>query len=423
MMLSPAAIAAVIEILAPGDFYWDKHRIIYTAALDLYSRGEAVDSLTVVDELEKRGQLERVDGKSYVASLFHAVPATANAAHYARIVTEMAVLRALIEAGREIAALGWDRPGETADLVARAQQIVFDVEGSRSRGELTPFKTTLTETFERVRHLYETREEFTGLRSGFVDLDRVTAGFQPSNLVVIAARPAMGKSAFALTIAAHVALREEVPCAFFSLEMSQQEIAQRLICMQGKVDSHAIRSGKLTRDDWPRLVKACSDLERVPLYVDDTPGLSLVELRSRVQTLKRREPDLGLVVVDYLQLMTTGRSEESRLQEVSAISRGLKSLAKDLDVPVIALSQLSRAVEQRTDKRPILSDLRESGGIEQDADLVIFLYRHEYYAKNETDESDRGMAEVAVAKHRNGPTDTVKLAFISRYAKFSDPPK
>ena len=255
----------------------------------------------------------------------------------------------------------------------------------------------------------------TGVPSGFRDLDQITAGFQRSNLVILAARPSMGKSALGLSIIANV-VREGIPAAFFSLEMSNQEIAQRLMCMESKVDSQHIRTGKLKPEDWPRLAKACADLEKVPLYIDDTPGLTLLELRSRAQTLKRREPRLGLVVVDYLQLMTAGGNVESRLQEVSSISRGLKALAKDLDVPILALSQLSRAVEQRHDKRPILSDLRESGGIEQDADLVMFIYRDEYYNKEESE--DQGMAEVHVAKHRNGPTDTIKLAFLSRYAKF-----
>ena len=416
MMLAPGAIGAVSEVLDAGDFYRESHAKIYRAALALYAKGEPVDAITLVDELELRGELEAVGGRARVHELAALVPATANAAHYARIVREMATLRGLIKAGDAIAQLGWDRSGETVDLVARAEQMVYELGESRITGALDSFKDTLGDVFRRISDLYETGGETTGVPSGFRDLDRITAGFQPGNLIVLAARPSMGKSALALSIIEHVVLKETLPCAFFTLEMSRQEVAQRLLGMWSKVDSHRIRTGKLERDDWPRLAAAANALEPAPLFVDDTPALSLLELRSRSQTLKRREPDLAMVVVDYMQLMTTGRQEESRLQEVSAISRGLKGIARDLDVPILALSQLSRAVEQRTDKRPILSDLRESGGIEQDSDVVMFIYRDEYY---NSDSDKQGLAEVHVAKHRNGPTDTIELAFLKRYAKFS----
>jgi replicative DNA helicase len=419
MMISPGAIAAVSEILDAGDFYRESHAKIYRAALQLYGKNEPVDAITLTNELEQRGELEDVGGRVRLHELSNLVPASANARHYAEIVRENATLRGLIVAGGEIAQLGWEREGEPDDLVAQAEQLVFVLGERGADGDLVLFKDTLVETFQRISHLYESGAEVTGLASGFKDLDRITAGFQPTNLVIIAARPSMGKSGFALEIASHVAVDQQTPCAFFSLEMSRQEIAQRLICSRGKVDAHHIRTGKLSKDDWPRLAQACGQLESAPLYVDDTPALSLLELRARAQTLKRREPNLGLVVVDYLQLMTTGRSEESRLQEVSAISRGLKEIAKDLDIPVIALSQLNRSPEQRHDKRPMLSDLRESGSIEQDSDLVMFLYREEYYDRDETDDSNKGIAEVIVAKHRNGPTGDFKVAFISRYAKFA----
>jgi replicative DNA helicase len=419
MMLSPGAIAAVSEILDAGDFYRESHGKIYRAALQLYGKNEPVDAITLTNELEQRGELEAVGGRVRLHELARLVPATANARHYAEIVRETATLRGLIRAGGEIAQLGWEREGEPTELVARAEQLVFELGERRAQGDLVLFKDTLVETFQRISHLYESGAEVTGLPTGFKDLDRLTAGLQPANLVILAARPSMGKSAFALEIASHVAVDAQRPCAFFSLEMSRQEVAQRLICSRGKVDAHAIRTGRLAKDDWPRLAQACGKLEAAPLYVDDTPALSLLELRARAQTLKRRQPDLSLVVVDYLQLMTTGRSEESRLQEVSAISRGLKEIAKDLDLPVVALSQLSRAVEQRHDKRPILSDLRESGSIEQDADLVMFLYRDEYYERDEADDSKKGIAEVIVAKHRNGPIGSFNVAFISRYAKFA----
>jgi len=419
MMLSPNAIAAVTEILDGSDFYRESHAKIYRAALQLYGKNEPVDAITLTNELEQRGELEDVGGRVRLHELARLVPASTNAGHYAEIVRETATLRGLILAGGQIAQLGWDREGEPQELVARAEQLVFELAERRAEGELVLFKDTLVETFQRISHLYESGAEVTGLASGFKDLDKLTAGFQPSNLVILAARPSMGKSAFALEIANHVAVDLQTPCAFFSLEMSRQEVAQRLICSRGKVDAHHIRTGKLSKDDWPRLAQACGQLESAPLYVDDTPALSLLELRARAQTLKRREPNLGLVVVDYLQLMTTGRSEESRLQEVSSISRGLKEIAKDLDLPVVALSQLNRSPEQRHDKRPMLSDLRESGSIEQDADLVMFLYREEYYDRDETDDSNKGVAEVIIAKHRNGPTGDFKVAFISKYAKFA----
>jgi replicative DNA helicase len=419
MMLSPGAIAAVSEVLDAGDFYRESHGRIYRAALQLYGKNEPVDAITLTNELEQRGELDAVGGRVRLYELARLVPATANARHYAEIVRETATLRGLIRAGGEIAQLGWEREGEPTELVARAEQLVFELGERRAQGDLVLFKDTLVETFQRISHLYESGAEVTGLPTGFKDLDRITAGLQPANLIILAARPSMGKSAFALEIANHVSVDANRPVAFFSLEMSRQEVAQRLICSRGKVDAHAIRTGRLAKDDWPRLAQACGKLEAAPLYVDDTPALSLLELRARAQTLKRRQPDLSLLVVDYLQLMTTGRGEESRLQEVSAISRGLKEIAKDLDLPVVALSQLSRAVEQRHDKRPVLSDLRESGSIEQDADLVMFLYRDEYYERDEADDSKKGIAEVIVAKHRNGPIGSFNVAFISRYAKFA----
>jgi replicative DNA helicase len=419
MMISPLAIGAVSEILDASDFYRESHGKIFRAALQLYGKNEPVDAITLTNELEQRGELDEIGGRVRLHELAKLVPATANVRHYAEIVRETATLRGLIRAGGEIAQLGWEREGEPTELVARAEQLVYEIGERRTEGELVLFKDALVETFQRISHLYESGAEVTGLPSGFRDLDKLTAGFQPSNLVIIAARPSMGKSAFALEIANHVAVDLNIPCAFFSLEMSQQEVAQRLMCSRGKVDAHHIRTGKLAKEDWPRLVNACGQLEAAPLYVDDTPALSLLELRARAQTLKRRRPELGLVVVDYLQLMTTGRSEESRLQEVSSISRGLKEIAKDLDLPVVALSQLNRSPEQRHDKRPMLSDLRESGSIEQDADLVMFLYREEYYDRDETDDSNKGVAEVIIAKHRNGPTGDFKVAWISKYAKFA----
>jgi replicative DNA helicase len=420
MMISPNAIAAVSEILDASDFYRESHGKIYRAAIRLYSKNEPVDAITLTNELEQSGELEEVGGRVRLHELSLIVPASANAGHYAEIVRETATLRGLIRAGGEIAQLGWEREGEPTDLVARAEQLVFELAERRAEGELVLFKDAVIEAFDRIHHLYETKADVTGLSTGFKELDNMTSGLQPCNLVVLAARPSMGKSGFALEIAAHVALGEKTPCAFFSLEMSQQEVTQRLICSRGKVDSNAVRGGKLTKEDWNRVTKVCSELENIPLYVDDTPAISLLELRARAQTLKRREPNLGLIVVDYLQLMTTGTREESRLQEVSKISRDLKALAKDLDIPILALSQLNRNAEQRPGKRPMLSDLRESGAIEQDADIVMFLYREEYYERENTDADKQGKAEVIVAKHRNGATASFEVNFISRYVKFTN---
>jgi len=419
MMISPGAIGAVSEIVDAGDFYRESHAKIYRSALALYAKGEPVDAITLTDELEERGELDAVGGRVRLHELAALVPATANAAHYARIVHETATLRGLIRAGGEIARLGWERPGETGDLVDQAEQILYDLSQQRVTGEWSEIESLLKESFERITALYESGVDLTGTPSGFRDLDRLTSGFQPGNLVIVAARPSMGKSALALCIAANMGVRHNIPVGLFTLEMSKSEVTQRLMCSEAKVESQRLRNGKLAQDDWPRLTAACDKLAKAPIYVDDTGLLNMMEVRSKARRLKARHPNLGLIIVDYLQLLTPSHRRESdgRVQEVSEMSRSLKILARDLDVPIVALSQLSRAVEQRTDKRPILSDLRESGSIEQDADLVAFVYRDEYY--NE-DSDQQGIAEVILAKHRNGPTDSIKLSFLKRYAKFSD---
>jgi replicative DNA helicase len=420
MMLSPGAIAAVSDVLSPDgrEFYRESHARIYRAALALYAKGEPVDAITLVDQLDERGDLEDVGGKVRIHELAALVPASANAGHYAQIVKESATLRGLIRVGGEIARLGWERPGETAELVDRAEQVLFELSQEKATSEFSHIEALLKESFERITQLYESGSDVTGVPSGFRDLDRITSGFQEGNLIVMAARPSMGKSALGLGVAANLAVRKEIPVALFTLEMSKTEVTQRLMCSEAKVESQRLRTGKLAADDWPRLTAACDKLARAPLYVDDTGSITMMEIRSKARRLKSKHPDLGLIVVDYLQLMTSGTTAENRVQEVSQISRSLKVLARDLDVPIIALSQLSRAVEQRHDKRPILSDLRESGSIEQDADIVMFIYRDEYYNGEESEQ--QGLAEVIVAKHRNGPTDTVKLSFLKRYAKFSD---
>jgi replicative DNA helicase len=420
MMLSQGAIAAVSEVLSSDgrEYYRESHAKIYRAGLSLYAKGEPVDAITLVDHLDERGELEDVGGKVRIHELAALVPASANAGHYAQIVKEAATLRGLIRAGGEIARLGWERPGETTELVDQAEQILFDLSQERAQGEFSHIEALLKESFDRITALYESGADVTGVPSGFRDLDRITSGFQEGNLIVLAARPSMGKSALGLCMAANLAVRRNVPVALFTLEMSKSEVTQRLMCSEAKVESQRLRTGKLSADDWPRLTAACDKLAKAPIYVDDTGSITMMEIRSKARRLKSKHPELGLILIDYLQLMTSGTTAENRVQEVSQISRSLKVLARDLDVPIIAMSQLSRAVEQRHDKRPILSDLRESGSIEQDADIVCFIYRDEYYNAEESDQ--QGLAEVIVAKHRNGPTDTVKLSFLKRYAKFAD---
>jgi len=406
MLLSEAAIEAASDALDAGDFYRESHARIYRAALELYQQGQPVDAITVADKLDERGELVEVGGKERIHELAALVPATSNAGHYARIVREMATLRGLTAVGEQIQRLGWERPGETPELVDRAEQMVFDLAQHRIRG-----------SFEQITRMYESGGEMTGTPTGFRDVDHMTSGLQPGNLVVIAGRPSMGKSAFALGIASNLALQHGTPVAVFTLEMSKLEVAQRLMCAEGRVELQRLRTGRLTNEDWPRLVKACDALTKAPIYVDDTRLTTMLEIRAKARRLKAREPKLGAIVIDYLQLMSSGANAENRVQEVSQISRSLKVIAGDLEVPVIALSQLSRAVESRTDKRPLLSDLRESGAIEQDSDLVMFLYRDEYYNENS---EDQGLAEVILAKHRNGPVGTEKLAFLKRFAKFAD---
>ena len=326
----------------------------------------------------------------------------------------MGTLRGLIRVGQEIARLGWERPGETTDLLDQAEQVLFDLSQGRVQSEFSHIEELLKESFERITALYEAGVDVTGIPTGFRELDKLTSGFQQGNLIIVAARPSMGKSALALCSAVNIAVRHGVPVALFTLEMSKSEVTQRLMCSEGKVESQRLRTGKLAQDDWSRLTAACDKLMKAPIYVDDAGSTTMMDIRSKSRRLKSQHPDLGLIVVDYLQLMTSGKD----MEEVSQISRQLKVLARDLGVPILALSQLSRAVEQRHDKRPILSDLRESGSIEQDADIVMFIYRDEYYNPEETDQ--QGLAEVHIAKHRNGPTDTVKLSFLKRYAKFAD---
>ncbi len=415
MLESKEAIANVIEIVKADDFYKPAHTEIYETILELYGRGERPDAITVAEELNRRNTLDSIGGKPYIHGLLEAYPTASSAAGYARIVEEHALLRRLIEAGNEVANLGFSMPEDVVDAVDRAEEIVYQVGDRRLRDDVMPIRPLLTENMEAIEQLYERGEHLTGLSSGFTELDEKTLGFQPSNLIIIAARPSMGKSALMGDFALHAAVRQKAPVVIFSLEMSRNEIVQRFLSSEAKVDSQRIRKGSLQEQDWARLSNALGRLHEAPVFIDDSASISLMEMRAKCRRLKAKY-GLGLIVIDYLQLMQSPRKSENRNQEVSEISRALKILARELAVPVVCASQLNRSVESRSDKRPMLGDLRESGAIEQDADLVMFLYRDEFY---NPDSEHRGEAELILAKHRNGPTGTVHLAFMNQYTKFA----
>jgi replicative DNA helicase len=417
MLLSRDAIAAAVEACGPDDFYKPAHGHTFEAITSLYARGEPADPVTVADELDRASLLEAVGGRAALLSLQADSPATANAGRYARIIEEHALLRRLIGVAGEIAELGYSLPDDVASVVDRAESMVFEVAERRVTTSLRPLKELLEESLDRLEALYGQGDSITGVPTGYTDLDERLSGLQKSNLVIVGARPAMGKTAFALGIAAHAAMEAHVPVLLFSLEMSHSEITQRLLVSEARVDSGRIRNGKLMDTDWPKISQAIGRLGEAPLFVDDNPNLTVMEIRAKARRLKAQHSDLGLIIIDYLQLMSGRHNSESRQVEISEISRGLKILARELQVPVVALSQLSRQLESRADKRPMLSDLRESGSIEQDADVVLFLYRDEVY---NPDSADRGTAEIIVSKHRNGPTGYTKLAFLDHYTRFAN---
>ncbi len=413
MLVSPAAVAAAGDRLRREDFYRESHRLIYDTILELFSEGEPIDIVTVADHLESRGVLERVGGRAYIHTLASTVPAAANAPHYADIVHENAVLRSLIEVGNKIAEMGYERRGEVKELLDRCEEMVFSITHFQVGGEVQSLEEILGRQFERIEKLHAAGKSVTGVPTGFPDLDRITSGLQDSNLVILAARPSMGKTSLALDIAQHVAIKEEIPVLIFSLEMSKEELAQRMMCAQGKVDNHRLRTGTVDSDDWSKLTTACGTLMKAPIYIDESANPNIFEIRAKTRRLAGKVP-LGLVIVDYLQLMMPDNDRlQNREQEIARISRSLKIMARELKLPVLALSQLSRAPEKRNTPRPQLSDLRESGAIEQDADVVLFIYRE----KEETGHLGN-TAELIVAKHRNGPTGTVDLVFRDQYASF-----
>ncbi|OGX26466.1 MAG: replicative DNA helicase [Omnitrophica WOR_2 bacterium RIFCSPHIGHO2_02_FULL_45_21] len=417
MLIDDEAIAQAIEVLNPDCFYKDNHRRIFDCILNLFNQNKAVDIITICDELKKQGLLEQVDGPGYIASLVNTVPTSANILHYALIVREKATLRALINNATRIISDAYNVEGNADQVLDNAERLIFEIRDRPHRASsVILLKEIIKDTIETIDKLYQKKAHVTGIPTGYVDFDLKTAGLQPSDLIIVAGRPSMGKSAFVIGIVEYAAVVEKIPVAFFSLEMSKEQLVQRLLCSHARVDAHKVRTGFLSVSDWPKLTAAAGKLSEAPIYIDDTPAISAMELRAKARRLKAQY-DVKLLVLDYLQLMRGGSKIENRQQEISDISRSIKALARELNIPVIAISQLSRAVESRTDHRPQLSDLRESGAIEQDADVVALLLREEYY--NPTDEN-KGLTEINIAKQRNGPVGNFNLAFIREYTRFEN---
>lgn len=417
MLLSREVISDVTEILTEEDFATPQLKEIFAAIMDLFEEGKPVDVITVAERLRERGTFDSVGGSEYLTSLVINTPTTANATYYAKIVEEKSLLRKLINSSMKIIEKCKSQTERVEDIVDFAEKTIFNVISHKNSKDFSHLKEILIETYNKIEELYLRKSHIIGVPTGFAEFDRMTAGLQPSDLILIAARPAMGKTSFALNIVQHAALRAGVPVAIFSLEMSKEQLVTRMICSEAMIDSHKLRTGNLEDEEWKKFAKALALLSNAPIYIDDTPAITVSEMRAKCRRLKLKEKGLGLVMVDYLQLMTARGRFESKQQEIAEISRSLKALARELNVPVLALSQLSRAPETRADHRPILSDLRESGAIEQDADIVAFLYRDEYY---NPDTDKKHIAELIIAKHRNGPTGTIELLFLDKHTKFKD---
>lgn len=414
MILDKEAIITVAEILVPDDFYKESHKHIYSSILELYKRDEPVDLVTLSEALIQSDILDAIGGITYLTSLSNAVPTTTNVKFYATIVEEKAILRRLIAASSEILEKGYNAKEDVMNILDKAEKSIFDISQKKNQDGFAQIKDVLMETFNKIEDLYQNKGGITGLTTGFMDVDRKTSGLQKSDLILIAARPSMGKTAFSVNVAQNAAIKAGASVAIFSLEMSKDQLVQRMLSVESLIEIQKIRNGDLSEDEWPRLARAMGPLSDAKVFIDDTPGISVMEMRAKCRRLKM-EKGLDLILIDYLQLMTG--EGESRQQEISNISRALKGLAREMDCPVIALSQLSRAPELRADHRPILSDLRESGAIEQDADIVMFLYRDEYY---HADSEKKNIGEVIIAKQRNGSTGTVELAWLGPFTKFAD---
>ncbi|MGD8190535.1 replicative DNA helicase [Brevibacillus ginsengisoli] len=414
VFLAKEALITAIEILRPENFYRSSHQRIFKVMMDLYEKGEPVDLVTVTAELQDAKLLEEIGGVAYLTDLASSVPTAANIEYYARIVEEKALLRRLILTATKIANDGYSREDEVGEIIADAEKYILEIAQNRNSGGFTPIRDALMETYDRIEFLSQRRGDVTGIPSGYPDLDKMTSGFQRSDLIILAARPSVGKTAFALNVAQNVAARAGETVAIFSLEMAASQLVQRMICAEGNLDAQRMRTGWLEEDDWQKLTMAIGTLAKAPVYIDDSPGVTVQDIRAKCRRLQQ-ERGLGMILIDYLQLIHGRGKGDNRQQEVSEISRTLKGIARELNVPVIALSQLSRSVEQRQDKRPMMSDIRESGSIEQDADIVAFLYRDDYYDK---ESEAKNVIEVIIAKQRNGPTGTVELAFLKEYNKF-----
>lgn len=414
MLLDKEVISLVLEIIKKEDFYRDDHREIFESIMDLYENSIPIDIITLSEDLNKKALLQKIGGLEYLTFIVNQIPTTANAHHYAKIIEEKSTLRKLIRTSTEIVKLGYEAQEDAATVLDKAEKSVFDLLEKRNLQGVTPIKDVLVQTFNNLEALYNADSKITGISSGFYDLDNKTSGLQNSDLLLIAARPAMGKTAFVLNIAQNAAIQSNVPVIIFSLEMSKDQLVNRLLSSEAMVESNKMRSGMLEDDDWHKIAKVMAPMSNAPIYIDDTPGINVTDIRAKCRRLKL-EKNLGLIIIDYLQLMQGKGRSESRQQEISDISRSLKILAKELNVPVMTLSQLSRAPEQRADHRPILSDLRDSGAIEQDADIVMFLYRDDYY-NPETDK--KNIAEVILAKNRHGSTGTIELVWFGEYTKF-----
>lgn len=413
IFLDREALIKASEIIKPEDFYRTTHQRIYQIMMELAEDDQPVDLVTVTTELNNRKWLEEIGGVSYLSDLANSVPTAANIGYYANNVEEKSILRRLIKAATQIASSGYAGQDEVAEVLSQAEKSILDIAGRRTNEGFIPIKDVLLETYERIELLHNSNSDLTGIPSGYRDLDRMTSGFQASDLIILAARPSVGKTAFALNVAQNVAARAGQTVAIFSLEMSAPQLVQRMLCAEGNIDANRMRTGSFQENDWEKLTMAIATLSKAPIYIDDSPGITVSQIRSKCRRLQA-EQGLGVILIDYLQLIH-GSGRENRQQEISAISRTLKGIARELNCTVIALSQLSRAVEQRQDKRPMLSDLRESGSIEQDADIVAFLYRDDYY---DQDSENKNVIEILIAKQRNGPVGKVELAFLKEYNKF-----
>ncbi len=420
ILVNPISLGRIIEFLKPESFYKPSHKTIFESMLELYKRNEPIDIVTVSENLRNKDELENIGGRTYINELAMNVVTTANIEFYAKIIQEKEIKRALINAGSEIVSMSYENE-DTNSVLDEAQKLIFNIAAQKETGDLIPIQDLVVASYDQIEFRYNNKDDLVGVTTGFYDLDGLTSGLQKSDLIILAARPSMGKTAFALNLAQNVALKGKKGVAVFSLEMPKQQLVKRMLCSEAEVDTQRITSGHMQPKDWEKLVDAMTRLSDARIYIDDTSGITATDIKAKCRRLMLEEKELGLIVIDYLQLMEGGGNPNDRNQQISAISRSLKGLARELDVPIIALSQLSRGVEARNDKHPMLSDLRDSGAIEQDADIVMFIYRDEYY--NKDDVNNKGKAEIIIAKHRNGPVGTIELLFQANITKFKNPTK